>query len=237
MTHILAYLNLFEITKSHVTQMSYQIGLFGATGGTGQQILKQGLEMGYSFRLLCRSAQPPQLADVLASKQASRIELIQGDATVDQSAVDKVIEGCDAVVVTLGGWSDVCSRSQSLINQALSKQQQQKKPQLIVVTSLGVGDSYNDLNWMTWVFVNLVIRRVLRDKAIQEESVKQSGCQRWTIVRPVGLKDGSVTGKYKAEERGIGGGMINRSDVAHFILHECLNNETKWINKAVTISN
>jgi uncharacterized protein YbjT (DUF2867 family) len=214
------------------------IVLFGATGSLGKQLLQQGLLMGHKFRLLCRSAQPAQLADILsdpASKQS--IELIKGDATSDQSAVDSVLSGADVAIVTLGGSSDVCSRGQRLINQSLASMTTAGKPRrMIVVTSLGVGDSYQDLNWVSWLFVNLVIRKVVGDKGVQEELVKQSGIP-WTIVRPVGLTDGPLTEKYLAKERGIGGGMISRADVAHFILRQCVNdNNSQWTNKALTIT-
>ena len=39
---------------------------------------------------------------------------------------------------------------------------------MVVVTSLCVGGSYQDLNWFMWAVVNTVISSLLSDKNIQE---------------------------------------------------------------------
>ena len=58
----------------------------------------------------------------------------------------------------------------------------------------------------------------------------------WTIVMPVGLRNGPRTGKYRAGEhipiRQIP--TINRADVADFMIRELA--DRKWVRKSVVIS-
>ena len=55
-------------------------------------------------------------------------------------------------------------------------------------------------------------------------------------MRPGGLTNDELTGKYQVAEHGIGGSMVSRADVANFIVNECLPKEKKsWLKKCVTI--
>lgn len=134
-------------------------------------------------------------------------------------------------MVTLGsrpgarGPADLCSRAQKLINDAILQTPSVRR--LILVSSMGVGDSYADLGFLTRFFVNTVIKKPIEDKTIQEESVRLafpqvSSSVDWIILRPGGLTNGQVTEKVRAQERGIAGGRIARADVAWFIWKKCL---------------
>jgi uncharacterized protein YbjT (DUF2867 family) len=197
------------------------IALLGATGGTGMEVLRQGVEMGYKFKILCRS-DPVGIPE-------KNVEVVKGDV-LHKENIETVIKGCSVCVVSVGKGT-VCSESQPLINAACEKFKVKK---LIVVSSLGVGESYQDMDWVTWIFVNTVIARPIADKNLQEAEIKKLKGVDWTIVRPGGLSNSALTGKYRAQERGIGGGFIPRADVAHFILHECVQG-SKWINKGVSL--
>ena len=204
-----------------------KIALFGATGGTGTQLLQQGLEKGYKFKLLMRST----FSSIISADAGDKVEVIMGDAT-NADDVSRTIKGCDAVVVSFGK-GNVCSQAQPLITESAEKSGCKR---MVVVTSLGVGDSYQDLTWFTWAFVNTVISGPIADKNIQESHVMKSAKLDWTIVRPGGLTNGDMTGKYRVAERGLGGGLVSRADVAHFILNECLLKDKKsWLKKSVTI--
>jgi hypothetical protein len=144
--------------------------------------------------------------------------------------------GSNAVLVSLGATPGICSAAQPLIDRSAIKNKETVK-RMTVVTSLGVGDSYQDCNMFTTLIVNVFIRNPIADKNIQEEMLKrdlQDSSIFWTLVRPGGLTDGPMTEKYKFQERGISGGRIPRADVAHFILTHCLDNE-ETRNKAFSI--
>jgi uncharacterized protein YbjT (DUF2867 family) len=69
--------------------------VFGATGNTGKEMLPLLLAAGHSVRVLLRT--PGKLAITHPN-----LEIVQGDIT-DQQAVQKVIQGMDAVVSLVGG--------------------------------------------------------------------------------------------------------------------------------------
>ncbi|KAJ3325244.1 hypothetical protein HDV06_005001 [Boothiomyces sp. JEL0866] len=196
--------------------------IFGATGGTGLQVIKQGLEKGYSFKILSRSVPPKGIPE------SDKITVIQGDA-LDQQAINETIKDTDSCIVSLGG--SVCPTAQPLINKAVEEFNVKK---MTVVTSLGCGESFDESNLVTKAIVMLFIRKPILEKNVQEEEIKKCKVD-WTIVRPGGLTNGELTKEYKAQSSGLGGGSISRADVAHFILEKTLNNDSEYSKKAFTI--
>jgi uncharacterized protein YbjT (DUF2867 family) len=88
---------------------------------------------------------------------------------------------------------------------------------LIVVSSLGVGDSKEQVPLFFKAIIATALRKAFQDKEAQEKLVMASELD-WTIIRPGGLTDGPATGAYRAGmDRSIGG-QIARSDVAAFAL-------------------
>ena len=154
------------------------------------------------------------------SPARENLTVIQGDVMVDED-VAEALRGSDAVVVSLGKTDgnpdDVVSRGTMNIINAMK---QQNLERLIVVTSLGVGESKSQVPFLFKMLANTVMKAVMEDKERQEQLVRESGL-RWTIVRPGGLADGPRTGRYQSgTEKTITAGRVNRADVADFILKE-----------------
>ncbi|KAJ3315892.1 hypothetical protein HDV04_000099 [Boothiomyces sp. JEL0838] len=202
--------------------MTLRVAVFGATGGTGLQVVKQGLEKGYSFKILSRSVPPKGIPE------SDKITVIQGDA-LDQQAINETVKDTDACVVSLGG--SVCPTAQPLINKAVEEFGVKK---MTVVTSLGCGESYDESNIATKAVVMLFIRKPILEKNVQEDEIKKSKAD-WTIVRPGRLTNGELTKVYRAQTSGLGGGSISRADVAHFILEKTLTSDSEYSKKAFTI--
>jgi uncharacterized protein YbjT (DUF2867 family) len=191
-----------------------KIAIFGATGKTGLELVKQSIEKNHQVTLLSRTIPPKGI------EQNEHITIVQGDAT-NPDDIDKVVQGCDTCIVSLGsrpGGPPICSTAQPLINNSCEKFGVKK---MVVVTSMGVGESYDDMNWLTTALVWTLLKKPIADKNIQEDIVKKSNLD-WTIVRPGGLKDASVSGRYQFLERGLGGGRVSRSNVAHLIINNFL---------------
>jgi uncharacterized protein YbjT (DUF2867 family) len=187
------------------------IALFGATGGTGRQVLEQGLAAGHRFRALVRDPSKLGAGDGLT--------LVEGDV-LDQAAVERCIEGCDAVICVLGshgGAEPVEDRGTERIIAAMQAQGLQR---LIAVTSLGVGDSVDQVAPFFRMIMKLTLARIMAAKERQEEAIKASGLD-WTIVRPGGLTNGPLTGKAKTgTDKSIQAGRVSRADVAAFLLEQ-----------------
>ncbi len=187
------------------------IALFGATGGTGRQVLAQALEQGHSISALARD--PSQLAP------ADGLRIIAGDV-LDPAPVTDCIQGADAVICTLGshgGKDPVEARGTERILEAMKACGVRR---ILVVTSLGVGDSREQVQLLFRTFMDMTLKHVMAAKEEQEVRVKASGLD-WTIVRPGGLTDGPKTGTYQfGTDRTIKAGRIARADVADFLLKQ-----------------
>ena len=69
-----------------------KIVIFGASGGTGRQLVEQAVAAGHEVRAFVRNGAVPE---------GPRVHVQRGDV-VDASAVDRALEGQDAAVSTMG---------------------------------------------------------------------------------------------------------------------------------------
>jgi putative NADH-flavin reductase len=188
-----------------------QIALFGPTGGTGREVLAQALAQGNSVAALVRD--PAKLSD-----QAG-LTKIPGDV-LDQDAVNRCVAGADGVVCALGshrGQAPVEARGTERI---LAAMQEQAVRRIVVVTSLGVGDSRAQLPWAMRLIMDVMLRSILRAKEEQEALVKASD-RDWVIVRPGGLTNSPRTGAYHyGLDPSVKPGRVARADVADFVLRQ-----------------
>jgi len=206
-----------------------RIGVFGATGGTGREVVRQALARGDEVTALARTpgALPP----------ASRLRVVAGDATQDVQAVAQVVEGCEVVVSALGRRNsfrsgDLIVRSLRLIVAAMERAGVRR---LILVSALGVGDTRRDAPLVPRLMYRALLGSIFADKEAAEAELRSSALD-WTIVYPVLLTDGPRTGKYRVAERLELHGVpkISRSDVAHFVLEEA--HRAEHARKGVAIS-
>jgi putative NADH-flavin reductase len=207
-----------RIRRKNSFQM--KIAVLGATGGTGKEVVKQALAKGHQVTALCRN--PDKL------EQAANLMILEG-SVLDEDKLNECFTDCEVVVCSLGGGT-ICSQAQPLINRAIDSQKVKKQ---VVVTSMGVGDSYNDLDMFTTALVTTVLRNAIHDKNIQENTVKESAAD-WTILRPGGLTNTNLTGVYRLQEHGLGGGRVSRADVAHAIVEKLIHLDSDFSRKSFT---
>lgn len=104
-------------------------------------------------------------------KSNNGVKIIQGDA-LNPADVKKTIEGQEMVVVALGGRPNarqVCSQAQPLINKAVKENNVKR---MVVVTSMGCNESYEDGGLVIRLLVNTILRSAISDKNIQEDSIR-----------------------------------------------------------------
>mmetsp|Transcript_32861 Transcript_32861/g.78666 ORF Transcript_32861/g.78666 Transcript_32861/m.78666 type:complete len:224 (-) Transcript_32861:192-863(-) len=207
-----------------------KVALFGATGGTGLEIL-QKLKKLPDVQVQCLVRSPDKIPEELRQNVA----LVQGSSTEAQH-VEEACKGADAVIVSLGGPSkgpgvDICSSSQRLINQALVNFPETR---VICISSIGVGDHYQHCGLFAKFFASWIIPEALADKHIQEEMVRS--LKNWVVVRPGGLVDGPGKGHWHAAEDACGAyPTIPRADVAEFVVKECLPPNNAWLLRNVAL--
>lgn len=204
------------------------IAVFGATGGTGRQVVDQALAAGHRVTALVRD--PSKL-----DGQSPHLAIVQGDV-LDPVSVAETIKDAEAVVVSLGNTANnpdyVVSQGTQVIVDAMQAQGSPRR--IVVVSSLGVGDSINQVPFALKMLVKTVLKKAMDDKERQEALVQQSGLD-WIIVRPGGLTDGPATGQARAGTGpGITAGQVSRADVAAFVLQQLT--EDTYLHQAPAIS-
>lgn len=207
-----------------------KIVVFGASGGTGIEIVKQALEAGHEVTAFVRS--PAKMA-----AHYPELRLFQGDV-MDAAAVEKAVAGQDAVISALGptrppvpGMMETAARN---IIAAMNKAGIRR---LITTTGAGVRDAQDRPRLMDHILkgmLSLMAGEVLRDSAANVEIIRASGLD-WTIVRYPRLLNGARTGKYRAGYIGKdSGSQLSRADGADFVVKELA--EGRYIHQMPVVS-
>ena len=205
-----------------------KLAIFGASGKTGAELVKQALEKDHTVTALVRD--PSRL-----SIEHDQLDLVTGDV-LDTENVSHAVQRQDAVVCVLGSndlkKTTIRATGTANIIQAMKQHGIQR---FIVVSAMGTGDSWDTLSSTGKFLYATVLKSSREDHEAQETAVKESGLD-WTIIRPSGLTDEPKTGKYEVGENiPAKTSRIARADVADLILKELEQNA--FIGKAVTITN
>mgnify|MGYP001187259573 CR=1 FL=1 len=176
----------------------------GATGRTGQQVVRELNAAGYRVRALVRD--PAGARNVLGDG----VEYAQGDVR-ERSTIDAALKGARYAISAVGATrKDPANGPEFVDFQGIRNLAEAaaaaKLDQLVVVSSAGVTREDHPLNKM---FDNVLIW-----KGRGEEAVRASGVP-YTIVRPGGLTDkpGGQSG-VRLEQGDKGTGFIPLADVA-----------------------
>jgi putative NADH-flavin reductase len=205
--------------------------VFGATGPTGQQVLRQALSQDHTVTAFVRDP-----AATLPTNER-RLRVVIGDTTWDTHKVAEAVAGQDVVISALGRRSTFKSdhlieRSMQAIVPAMERAGVRR---LILVSAFGVGESRRDAPLIPRIMYRVLLSEIFADKKAAEDNVRRSSLD-WTFVYPVLLTDGPMTGAFRAGERLELHGLpkISRADVAHFILAEV--GKRAFVRKVAVVS-
>ena len=193
------------------------IALFGGSGKTGQQFLKQALEAGYNVKALVRN--PEKI-----SQNSAQLKLIHGDV-LDQKSVEETIQGADIIVSLFGhvkGSPDWLQKDgTTLIVESMNKNGIKR-----IISLSGGGlpypgkDEPKFFDHAIRTIMKITVPSVLKDAQAHAEVLRNSSLD-WEIVRGPILTDTPLTGKYRVGWVGVNAGnKISRADLAHFIMKE-----------------
>lgn len=205
--------------------------VLGATGGTGLEVLRQGLARGHEITAFARDTAKLQLAD-------ARLRVVPGALPAGAAALEAALAGRDAVICSLGVRN--AFKSGGLIEGAtrvlVPAMQRAGVRRLLLVSANGVGETRARSPLLPRILYALLLRDIFADKAAGEAIVRASALE-WTIAYPVLLTDGPRTGRYRAGEALELRGMpkIARADVADFLLREL--EARAFVRKGVVLSN
>lgn len=190
--------------------------VFGASGKTGREVLREALEHGHSVTAFVRDASRLAIRD-------STIQVVEGDIR-DPATVEAVVPAHDAVVCALGAGiplkhdHDVIAGVRCIVH----SMQAHHVRRLIYLSFIGVHESRASVGIVLRYIAPIPLRYEIADHEAKEELIRASDLE-WTIVRPPKLTGGPRTGRYRSGETISTWKpmpMISRADVAHFIVRE-----------------
>jgi len=186
-----------------------KIALFGATGKTGTLVLNNLLAKSHTVTALVRT--PAKIT--ITSPQ---LKLVKGDALV-LSDVERAIEGCDAVISVLGLPS--LKPSTLLTDAAGNIAAAMKTKGIKRIIYMGSAGILNEMSGLPGLIIGFILRNALKDHRGAYDVLRASPLE-WTVLRPLSLTDGELTGRYRITETGLpkNGRSISRADVADFIV-------------------
>jgi putative NADH-flavin reductase len=200
--------------------------IFGASGQTGHEVVRQALGQGHSVTAFVRTPGTMTIRD-------PSIRLLQGNVA-DSEAVGAAVPGHDAVISTLGVGTplkhdpDVVSGVRNIIG----AMDENRVPRLIYLSFIGVRESRDAVGVILRYIAPIPLRQEIADHEVKEALIKASPLD-WTIIRPPKLTAGPRTARYRSGEditTWMPVPLLSRADVAHFILQELA--EPKYVRKA-----
>lgn len=192
-----------------------KLTVFGATGGVGQEIVKQALEAGHEVTAVVRD--PARL-----TVTGERLEVVRADLR-DPESLRPAVAGRDAVLSGLGARRRAdAGVATELTRSVLKAMEAEGVRRLVVVSAAPVGPQPADqplADRLMLKVVGAVLKDVYVDLAAMEDELAR-GATDWTSVRPPRLQDKPVTGSYRKVVGGFprAGRFAGRADVAHAML-------------------
>lgn len=206
-----------------------KIVIFGASGKTGHELVRQSLAQGHLVTAFVRTPSKLKIAD-------DNLRIFKSDIS-DYDRVAEAVDGQEAVFSTLGAASPF-RYDQSVVDgigNMIRAMEQKKVKRLIYMSAINVEESRRHAGLLVKVLAKTLLRTETAGHEAREKLIRKSRLD-WTIIRPATLSNGSRKGHYRIGEvlksKGILTG-ISRADVADFMLRQL--SESTFIGKAATI--
>ncbi len=201
-----------------------RLAVFGATGGTGAQLIRQALRRGHRVTALVRRPEAMPVED-------PHLSVVPGDVLTD-GAAEAVVAGADAVVSALGiGMHRHATTLYSAgTGNILGAMTRNGVDRLLVVStsSLRMPERRQFAEWLVTRFLlHPILKRPYADMAAMEKRVADSGIA-WTLVRAARLTDRPARGDYRIALDGKlpGCWSIARADLAAYLLEHVRDQHT-----------
>jgi putative NADH-flavin reductase len=191
-----------------------KILIFGASGKTGRELVKQALELGYRVTAFVRKP---------AKLNISNGNLVKFEGNiVNYELVERAVKGQDAVLSALGAsnpflYDPVVVEGMGNIITAMEKLGVDR---LIYMSAINVRASRKNAGIIIRALAPLLLRTETEGHEAREKFVRHS-LLTWTIVRSASLSNGEHKQQYRfglnIKTSGIAA-RISRADVADFML-------------------
>jgi putative NADH-flavin reductase len=209
--------------------------IFGATGFSGQAILKLALSKGFQVTVLVRNKSAITI-------QNENLIVIQGNV-LDRNDVKKALEHQDAVIQCLGVGGKGDGKPTTFISDAtkiiVEEMEKMQIKRLIAMSNVGAG---NSVSFQPWFFTKIILPyfmkwlQVIIDDKNRMEPIIMNSMLDWTIVRCPNIVDKTAKGNVHAtldgKELKI---SVTLSDMAEFIVNQI--SDASYSRQAPSISN
>jgi putative NADH-flavin reductase len=210
-------------------QNNIQIAVIGGTGKSGKYLVRQLLNQAFTIRMLVRN---PDTCQIISPLQ----NVVQGDAR-NAEAVRSVIEGCQAVISTLGqpkGEEPIFSEATTNVIRSMEEFGIHR---YILITGLNVDTALDNKSQKTafateWMKKNYPFTTA--DKQKELELLSKSDID-WTLVRLPLIELTDKKSEWKASLEDCPGEKISATDLADFLIGQLF--DKSYIRKAPFIAN
>ena len=200
-----------------------KIIVFGATGGTGKQVVAQALRAGHHVTAIVRN--PGAL-----TLRHERLEIIKGDALQPQT-FEKTINGKDLVVSCLGIQklepTTIYSEGVSNIIKAMQTADVHRMICLSAAAVIVPPESSSLMKFVVKNILQRIFRHSYADMLIMEKILRESTLN-WTVIRAPRLTDSGHAGIYRTtiNESLRNPSKISRTDLADYIVNHLADERT-----------
>jgi putative NADH-flavin reductase len=193
-----------------------KIAVIGGTGKSGKYLVKQLLNQGYQIKVLLRNPDNFRLKCPL-------VEIVIGNVT-NYRSVQSLVEGCQAVISTLGlglpaSEPTIFSQSTSNIIQAMNEC---KVHRYIVTTGLNVDTPFDKKNPQTELATDWMKKTYpvsTANKQLEYEMLTNSNVN-WTLVRLPLIEQTDLRSQVSVSLENCLGEKISATDLAHFLIQQ-----------------
>jgi putative NADH-flavin reductase len=203
--------------------------IFGASGATGHELVKQALAQGHNVTAFIRNPSKLKI-------KHDKLKVIQGDV-INYQLVEGLVRGHDSVLSALGA-ANPFKYDQSVVdgvNNIIKAMETNGVSRFIYLSFVGVKESRNTAGFVIKYIAPKLLSTEVAGHEAREKMIKQSQLK-WTIVRAPTLSNGKHLAQFRSGEGITSKGFadtISRADVADFMLRQLTDNT--FLRKTPTI--
>lgn len=211
------------------------VTIFGATGGVGSKVVEELRSRGHSVTAYVRNP------GKVPADWGDTVTVVTGELS-DTAAVDRAVQGAEAVISALGPSMDHKTTGLPLVDGTrtiITAMQQHGVRRYVGIATPSVLDPRETPTWQTRLssfMAKTFLRRAYDELLGMSDIVMTSGLD-WTIVRFLAPKNGPVKGNVRHGFYGQTdlGFNITRADIAAFVAAEI--DDNRYLKAAPAISN
>ncbi|RWX02297.1 NAD(P)-dependent oxidoreductase [Flavobacterium cerinum] len=208
-----------------------KIAVIGGTGKSGKYLIKQLISQGFQLKALVRNPENFTIDNPL-------VEIVQGNAA-DYTTILDLIEGCDALISTLGLGIPASEKNifSTATTNILRAMEQRNIKRYIVITGLNVDTPFDNKSPKTkfatdWMYTNYPL--TTQDKQLEYSILTKSTID-WTLIRLPMIEQTDAECEIQVNMEDCPGDIISSTALALFLINQLSDNH--YIQKSPFIAN